>query len=129
MNDSRRNRMNGFQTIPPEGVKLPANGGKLAGIIITILVVIIVLFNSAYQIREQEQAVAAVRRRIEQRATGGRDQQAGDGAVLVTEAANQRAGRQRHDNIGAEEAQLHQHRLHVGEGINRFQVRDQDVVE
>ena len=57
MNDSRRNRMNGFQTIPPEGVKLPANGGKLAGIVITILVVLILLFNSAYQIREQEQAV------------------------------------------------------------------------
>ncbi len=57
MNDSRRNRMNGFQTIPPEGVKLPANSGKLAGIVITILVVIILLFNSAYQIREQEQAV------------------------------------------------------------------------
>lgn len=57
MNDSRRNRMNGFQTIPPEGVKLPANSGKLAGIVITILVVLILLFNSAYQIREQEQAV------------------------------------------------------------------------
>lgn len=57
MNDSRRNRMNGFQTIPPEGVKLPANGGKLAGIVITVLVVLILLFNSAYQIREQEQAV------------------------------------------------------------------------
>ncbi len=57
MNDSRRNRMNGFQTIPPEGVKLPAYGGKLAGIVITILVILILLFNSAYQIREQEQAV------------------------------------------------------------------------
>lgn len=57
MNDSRRNRMNGFQTIPPEGVKLPANSGKLAGIVITVLVVIVLLFNSAYQIREQEQAV------------------------------------------------------------------------
>ncbi|MBR6664346.1 MAG: FtsH protease activity modulator HflK [Lachnospiraceae bacterium] len=49
--------MNGFQTIPPEGVKLPANSGKLAGIVITVLVVIVLLFNSAYQIREQEQAV------------------------------------------------------------------------
>ena len=57
MNDSRRNRINGFQTIPPEGVKLPANGGKLAGIVSTILGVLILLFNSAYQIREQEQAV------------------------------------------------------------------------
>ena len=57
MNDSRRNRMNGFQTIPPEGEKLLRNSGKLAGILIAIIVVIILIFNSTYQIREQEQAV------------------------------------------------------------------------
>lgn len=57
MNDSRRNRMNGFQTIPPEGAKMLESGGKLASILLTILVLLIVLFNSAYQIREQEQAV------------------------------------------------------------------------
>ena len=32
MNDSRRNRMNGFQTIPPEGEKILQNSGKLVGI-------------------------------------------------------------------------------------------------
>lgn len=57
MNDSRRNRRNGFQTIPPEGEKILQNTGKLAGILITIVVVIILIFNSTYQIREQEQAV------------------------------------------------------------------------
>ncbi len=57
MNDSRRNRRNGFQTIPPEGEKILQNSGKLAGILITIIVVIILIFNSTYQIREQEQAV------------------------------------------------------------------------
>ena len=57
MNDSRRNRMNGFQTIPPEGEKFLRSSGKLVGILITIVVVIILLLNSTYQIREQEQAV------------------------------------------------------------------------
>lgn len=57
MNDSRRNRMNGFQTIPPEGQKIIQNGGKLAGILITVFVILLLVLNSAYQIREQEQAV------------------------------------------------------------------------
>lgn len=57
MNDSRRNRRNGFQTIPPEGEKILQNGGKIAGILITVFLILLLIFNSAYQIREQEQAV------------------------------------------------------------------------
>ena len=57
MNDSRRNRMNGFQTIPPGGEAILKNTGKIIGIIAVIIVVLVLLFNSAYQIREQEQAV------------------------------------------------------------------------
>ena len=33
------------------------------------------------------------------------------------------------DEVGAEEAELDQHRLHVGQREDRLEVRDQDVVE
>lgn len=56
--DSFRNRQNGFETMDGSKMKdAAASGGKAAGIIVLIIAVLIVLFNSAYQIREQEQAV------------------------------------------------------------------------
>ncbi len=57
--DSARNRANGFQTM--DGGQKRANtnfsGGKLTGIIAGVIVFLILAFNSAYQIGEQEQAV------------------------------------------------------------------------
>lgn len=59
MNDSFRNRRNGFETIDPDkskkGNEIPA--GKIIGIIAAIVVALIVIFGSTYQVREQEQAV------------------------------------------------------------------------
>lgn len=59
MNDSARNRKNGFQTIPPNttNMKLPQGSGKAVGVVAAIFVAVIILFNSFYQIKEQEQAV------------------------------------------------------------------------
>ena len=58
--DSFRNRRNGFQTMnggqnnPPTKNR---SAGLFAGIIIIIFLLIFLLFNSAYEIKEQEQAV------------------------------------------------------------------------
>ena len=59
MNDSMRNKRNGFQTINPGAAStgLPKGTGKAFGIIAAIIVAAIVVLNSFYQIREQEQAV------------------------------------------------------------------------
>ncbi len=66
MKDSRRNRQNGFQTMGPDGnwqkssadaAKPLRSAGKIVGICALIAVVLILLFGSTYQIREQEQAV------------------------------------------------------------------------
>ena len=65
MNDSRRNRHNGFQTMGPDGSWQKGGGipkprrsaGKILGICALVAVVLILVFGSAYQIREQEQAV------------------------------------------------------------------------
>ena len=48
-----------------------------------------------------------------QRTADGRDDEADDDAPLVADALDQRAGRQRDDEVGAEEAKLDQHRLRV----------------
>lgn len=56
--DSARNRRNGFETM--DGGKKTTDyksGGKIAGIVLLILALIILACNSAYEIREQEQAV------------------------------------------------------------------------
>ena len=56
--DSFRNRKNGFQTM--DGNKITPGGlstGKIIGIVVLIIVVLIGVFGSTYQIREQEQAV------------------------------------------------------------------------
>ncbi len=66
MKDSRRNRQNGFQTMGPDGnwqkssadtAKPLRSAGKIIGICALIAVVLILIFGSTYQIREQEQAV------------------------------------------------------------------------
>lgn len=56
--DSFRNRQNGFQTMDGNNTK-PAgvSGGTIIGIVILVIVIAILAFNSTYQIREQEQAV------------------------------------------------------------------------
>lgn len=57
--DSARNRAQGFETMGTGnlGKKLDASGGKIAGIVVVVLAILIIVFNSFYQIREQEQAV------------------------------------------------------------------------
>lgn len=66
MKDSRRNRQNGFQTMGPDGnwqrnsagMQNPLRStGKILGVLVLITVVLILVFGSTYQIREQEQAV------------------------------------------------------------------------
>ncbi len=55
-NDSFRNRQNGFETMTNK--KDPnAAVGKILAIVFGVLAVVVILFNCAYQIREQEQAV------------------------------------------------------------------------
>ncbi len=55
-NDSFRNRQNGFETMT--GKKNPnAAVGKILAIVFGVLAGLVILFNCAYQIREQEQAV------------------------------------------------------------------------
>lgn len=56
--DSFRNRKNGFQTMDGNNI-LPAGAstGKIVGIVALIIVLLIGVFGSTYQIREQEQAV------------------------------------------------------------------------
>lgn len=58
MRESFRNRRNGFETVEPGG-KSSSNTpwGKIVGIGIGIFAILILAFNSTYQIREQEQAV------------------------------------------------------------------------
>lgn len=56
--DSFRNRKNGFTTM--EGGQMPKSkksAGKIAGIIIAAFVVLLLVLNSTYEIKEQEQAV------------------------------------------------------------------------
>ena len=58
--DSFRNRRNGFQTMDggQSGSPKPkAPSGKIIGIVAAIIVLAILLANSAYEIKEQEQAV------------------------------------------------------------------------
>ena len=58
MNESFRNRRNGFETVGANGKPLNnTSWGKIAGIVAGIIVVLILIFNSTYQIGEQEQAV------------------------------------------------------------------------
>lgn len=64
MNDSRRNRQNGFQTMGPDGswqkggVPRPLRStGRILGICTLIAIALVLIFGSTYQIREQEQAV------------------------------------------------------------------------
>lgn len=56
--DSFRNKRNGFTTM--DGGQTPSSkktGKKIAGIAAAVIVVLILLFNSTYEIKEQEQAV------------------------------------------------------------------------
>lgn len=56
--DSFRNRQNGFETMDGRRPNKQGNStGKIVGIVIAVLAVIILIFNSTYEIKEQEQAV------------------------------------------------------------------------
>ncbi len=56
--DSFRNRQNGFETMDGGQTTNKEKGaGKIIGIVITVIVLAILAFNSTYQIKEQEQAV------------------------------------------------------------------------
>ena len=58
MKTSFRNRRNGFETLGPDGNPIPnVPLGKAAGIAAIVIVALILIFNSTYQIGEQEQAV------------------------------------------------------------------------
>jgi len=58
MRDSFRNIKNGFETVGPDGKKLgDPSWGKVIGIAAAIVAALILVFNSTYQIGEQEQAV------------------------------------------------------------------------
>lgn len=58
MRNSFHNRRNGFETVGTDGRRMDGpSWGKVAGIAIGIIAVLILIFNSAYQIGEQEQAV------------------------------------------------------------------------
>jgi len=55
--DSARNKKNGFETMGSGAVDKFKNGGKSFGFIALIIVLIVLIFNSTYTIKEQEQAV------------------------------------------------------------------------
>ncbi|MGN0167414.1 MAG: FtsH protease activity modulator HflK [Acetatifactor sp.] len=57
--DSFRNRRNGFETMDGgmTGSSKGKSGGKIAGIVATVIILAILLMNSTYEIKEQEQAV------------------------------------------------------------------------
>ena len=75
--------------------------------------------------------------RIQMQAGGGPEAQradAGNGqpghdAFLVAQRGDQPPGRHRHQEVRAEEGELHQHHLRIAELEAGLQVRDQDVVE
>ncbi len=56
--DSFRNRQNGFETMDGgQKTNIGKNGGKIVGIVVAALVLIILACNTTYQVGEQEQAV------------------------------------------------------------------------
>ena len=57
--DSARNRSQGFETMGNGDIskKLSRKPGKVVGIVIAVIVLAILVLDSTYQIREQEQAV------------------------------------------------------------------------
>lgn len=57
MSDSFRNKQNGFETISPGQKPDLKSVGKWTGIIVIVIVALILLGGSTYQIKEQEQAV------------------------------------------------------------------------
>ncbi|MGH8118407.1 MAG: hypothetical protein ACREPJ_14100 [Rhodanobacteraceae bacterium] len=69
------------------------------------------------------------RGRQEQQGADAGDDEARDDAEAVTEARQYLARGQRHQEIRAEEGELHQHHARVVEREQRLQVRDQHVVQ
>ncbi len=61
--ESFRNRRNGFETVDggaagnPAGGPKKKNGGKIVGIVIAVIAILFLASNSAYEIKEKEQAV------------------------------------------------------------------------
>ncbi|MCY1301919.1 hypothetical protein D9M70_515560 [compost metagenome] len=78
---------------------------------------------------EEQRIDAKACRRDEQRAADGGDDEAEHDPPFVADALDERAGGQRDDEIGAEEAELDQHRLRVVEREDVLQMRDQNVVQ
>ena len=59
----------------------------------------------------------------------GRHDQARYGTTLIAEALDQAARGKRNEEVGAEKAGLHEHRLQVAQRVQRLQVRDKNVVQ
>ena len=57
MNDTYRNKKNGFETVDFSKKPNNTSWGKTLGLFVGIVVVLVLIFNSTYQIKEQEQAV------------------------------------------------------------------------
>ena len=57
--DSARNRRNGFETMDggQSGPPMQKSIGRIIGIVVAVLIVFILVGNSTYEIKEQEQAV------------------------------------------------------------------------
>ena len=57
MNDTFRNRKNGFETVDFSKKANNTSWGKTLGLFVGIIAVLVLIFNATYQIKEQEQAV------------------------------------------------------------------------
>src|SRR5262249_52025322 len=69
------------------------------------------------------------RRRKEQQRARGAEQQAGEDTFFVTNSFHQPSGGKRGEEITAEESNLDERRLEIGEAKRRFEVRNENIVE
>ena len=78
---------------------------------------------------EEERIEDDNRGRKEEKQSEAHDRERDDDASFVADLAYDPAGRQRHDEVGAEEAELDEKRGDVGEVKEVLEVRNEDVVE